>query len=64
MADRDLEISELARALAHPARLRILRPRICHALDPAAFRPLAGFIDALTPPVGETCCLPDRKETA
>lgn len=102
MQDTDIEISELARALAHPARLRILRllqatpgciggdiveavglaqstvsehlrilkaaglitgeiagPRICYALNPGALWPLAAFIDGLTPPGGDACCVPD-----
>lgn len=103
----DEQLSELAKALSHPARLRILRllmatpgciggdivgavglaqstvsehlrilkaagvilgevdgPRICYALYPAALHPLAELIATLTPPSGDTCCLPDAKETA
>jgi ArsR family transcriptional regulator len=33
-------------------------PRICYALNPSALAPLADFIDGLTPPPGETCCVP------
>lgn len=105
MQDEDLQIAELARALGHPARLRILRlllatpgciggdivvavglaqstvsehlrilkaaniitgeisgPRICYALNPAALKPLADFIDGMTPPADGACILPDTKE--
>ncbi len=107
MQDTDTEIAALAKALAHPARLRILRvllstpgciggdiveavglaqstvsehlrilkaagaitgeisgPRICYALNPAAFALLSDFIGALTPPATTDCCLPDERETA
>ena len=100
-------LADLAKALAHPARLRILRllqatpgciggdivdavglaqstvsehlrilkaagiisgeidgPRVCYALNPDALAPLAAFIASLTPPPGDACCVPTRKETA
>jgi ArsR family transcriptional regulator len=99
-------LAELAKALAHPARLRILQllkatpgciggdivdavglaqstvsehlrilkvagvisgeidgPRICYALNPEALAPLAAFLATLTPPPGDACCVPNRKET-
>ncbi|MFU8836526.1 MAG: hypothetical protein ACNA7F_14825 [Roseovarius sp.] len=40
MQDTDIEIAELAKALAHPARLRILR--LLLAMRPS-LRPLSGF---------------------
>lgn len=98
-------LADLAKALAHPARLRILRllqatpgciggdiveavglaqstvsehlrilkaagiisgeidgPRVCYALNPDALAPLAAFIASLTPPPGDACCVPTRKE--
>lgn len=107
MPNADVDIAELAKALAHPARLRILRlllatpgciggdivdavglaqstvsehlrilkaagvitgeitgPRICYALNPAAFEPLAAFIGALTPPAAGACCVPDKKDNS
>ena len=106
MSDPDGDIAELAKALAHPARLRILRlllgspgciggdivaavglaqstvsehlrilkaagvitgeisgPRTCYALNPAALSPLTAFIDALAPPAGTACYMPDKKES-
>ncbi len=100
-------LADLAKGLAHPARLRILRhllatpgciggdivdavglaqstvsehlrilkasgiisgeidgPRVCYALNPAALAPLAEFIASLTPPPGDACSVPTRKETA
>ncbi len=100
----DSDIADLAKALAHPARLRILRllqatpgciggdivgavglaqstvsehlrilkaagiitgdiagPRICYALAPGALGPLADFIAALAPPLGDACCLPPER---
>lgn len=100
----DIALADLARALAHPARLRILRlllatpgcmggdivgavglaqstvsehlrilraadvirgeisgPRICYALNPAAFVPLTRFIATLTAPPDHRCCIPAPK---
>lgn len=104
---QDEHLAELAKALAHQARLRILRllqatpgciggdivdavglaqstvsehlrilkaagiisgeidgPRVCYALNPASLNPLAAFIDSLTPPPDDACCVPAQKETA
>ena len=106
MAQPMEELADLAKALAHPARIRILRlllatpgciggdivdavglaqstvsehlrilkaagiisgeidgPRVCYALNPDALAPLAEFIASLTPPPGDACCVPTRKET-
>ena len=38
-------------------------PRVCYALNPDALAPLAEFIASLTPPPGDACCVPTRKET-
>lgn len=100
-------VAALAKALAHPARIRILRlllatpgciggdiveavglaqstvsehlrilkaagvirgeidgPRICYALNPAAFAPLGDLVAGLSLPQGGGCCLPATKETA
>lgn len=105
MNTSDTTIADLAKALAHPARLRILRvllatpgciggdivgavglaqstvsehlrilkaagiitgeitgPRTCYALAPAALAPLSTFIDALTAPVDDICCVPSQEE--
>ena len=105
MRDTDAEIADLAKALAHPARLHILRillatpgciggdivdavglaqstvsehlrilkaagvikgeisgPRVCYALNPAAFEPLAEFLGALIPSSAETCWVCHEKE--
>lgn len=102
----DSDLADLAKALAHPARLRIVRlllatpgciggdiveavglaqstvsehlrilkaagvicgeiagPRICYALNPSALAPLAAFIDVLSAPQTDRCCLPPQKET-
>ena len=39
-------------------------PRVCYALNPDALVPLAELIASLTPPPGDACCVPTRKETA
>jgi ArsR family transcriptional regulator len=107
MATDEMATAALAKALAHPARIRILRllqatpgciggdivgavglaqstvsehlrilkaagvitgeidgPRVCYALNPMAFAPLAELIMGLTPPPDGACCIPDQKETA
>lgn len=106
LVPQDDHLADLAKALAHPARIRIVRlllstpgciggdivdavglaqstvsehlrilkaagiisgeihgPRVCYALHPASLAPLAQFIASLTPPPGDTCCIPDQKET-
>ena len=73
-AGQDDRIAELAKALGHPARLRILKaagiitgeiagPRVCYALSPGVLSELSAFIGTLTPSQGGTCCLPARADT-
>jgi ArsR family transcriptional regulator, arsenate/arsenite/antimonite-responsive transcriptional repressor len=102
--DQDERLAELAKALAHPARLRILRlllatpgciggdiveavglaqstvsehlrilkaagiisgeiagPRVCYALNPAAFAPVSDFIASLALPPEGACCIPTQR---
>ncbi|WP_347268540.1 metalloregulator ArsR/SmtB family transcription factor [Paracoccus sp. (in: a-proteobacteria)] len=100
----DSQIVDVAKALGHPARLRILRlladtpdciggdivgaiglaqstvsehlrilkaaglitgeisgPRVCYALNPAAFEPLASLITTFTSPKESACCIPAKR---
>ncbi|WP_376870629.1 ArsR/SmtB family transcription factor [Albirhodobacter sp. R86504] len=100
-APSDQQLCDLAKALAHPARLRILRlllatpgciggdivdavglaqstvsehlrilkaagvitgeiagPRVCYALNAAAFDPITEFMASLSSPAQGACCIP------